>query len=327
MAAGMQNSKLRVMVLYGGDSAEREVSLESGTCVAVALRDVGHEVELWDPASEDWSQFPADHIDACFVALHGGAGEDGRIQTRLEALGVAYTGSQPAASRLAMCKSASKERFHQAGVPTLPYVLLHVAEPVEDWLPRASRLGLPAVVKPDSQGSSLGVLRVDRAEQLPGAVRHAGEYDPFILVEPFVPSREFTVAVWDDRILPAIEIVTPRRWFDYSAKYAEASTKYHVAPQLPSATESQIYAAARAAAAAIGTQGLARVDLLLDQHQRVWVLEVNTVPGMTSHSLAPMAAAHLGLPMPQFCDQLVREAIARSRRRLTGELCSQNHLS
>ncbi len=318
--------KLRVAVLYGGDSAEREVSLESGQCVAAALRQAGHAVRLWDPTVHPWEQLRAGRFHACFIALHGGAGEDGRVQARLEQLGIPYTGSGPAASRLAMSKSASKERFAQSGVPTLPYVLLHVAEPLAESLPRTAHLGLPLVVKPDAQGSSLGVLRVDRPDQLSGALRHAGEYDPFCLVEPFLTARELTVAVWNDHALPAIEIETPRRWFDYSAKYADGGARYHVAPSLPGQIQQQLETTALAAAAALGTRGMVRVDLLLDADQRAWVLEVNTVPGMTSHSLVPMAAARAGLDMPRLCDQLVRETLSREALSRPGQPQSSHRL-
>lgn len=315
--AARRAEPLKVAVLYGGDSPEREISLESGRCVAAALAEAGHRVHLFDPAKEPIEQIPWGGFDGCFLALHGGAGEDGRVQCQLEQLGVPYTGPGPAACRVAMSKSASKERFFFAGVPTLPYVLLAVGEQLDECLARVDHLGYPLVVKPDGQGSSLGVLRVDRPEQLAGAVRHAGEYDAFCLVEPFLAAREFTVAVWDDRPLPTIEIVTPRRWFDYDAKYAAPTTQYLVDPPLPPQTSQQITETALAAARALGTTGMVRVDLLMADDGQLVVLEVNTTPGMTSHSLVPMAARHAGLDMPELCDQLLRQALGtvRSRRR------------
>ena len=310
LPAARQAEPLKVAVLYGGDSPEREISLESGRCVAAALAQAGHRVSLVDPAAEPIEEIPWQRFDGCFLALHGGAGEDGRVQSQLEQLGVPYTGPGPAACRVAMSKSASKERFFQAGVPTLPYVLLAVGEPLEDCLARVAPLGYPQVVKPDGQGSSLGVLRVERPEQLAGAVRHAGEYDPFCLVEPFTAAREFTVAVWDNRPLPTIEIVTPRRWFDYDAKYAAPTTQYRLDPSLPEQAARQITETALAAARALGTAGMVRVDLLMPEGGEPVVLEVNTTPGMTSHSLVPMAARHAGLDMPELCDLLIRQAIA-----------------
>lgn len=306
---------LKVAVLYGGDSPEREISLESGRCVAAALAQAGHRVHLFDPARQPIEQIPWQHFDGCFLALHGGAGEDGRVQSQLEQLGIPYTGPGPAACRVAMSKSASKERFYLHGVPTLPYVLLAVGEPLEECQARVASLGYPLVVKPDGQGSSLGVLRVERPEQLAGAVRHAGEYDAFCLVEPFKAAREFTVAVWDDRPLPTIEIVTPRRWFDYDAKYAAPTTQYLLDPPLPADAARRITDVALAAAAALGTTGMVRVDLLMAEDGRPVVLEVNTTPGMTSHSLVPMAARHAGLDMPELCDQLFRQALAAAGTR------------
>ena len=309
LPAARRAEPLKVAVLYGGDSPEREISLESGRCVADALATAGHRVSLMDPAEKPIEKIAWQRFDGCFLALHGGAGEDGRVQSQLEQLGVPYTGPGPAACRVAMSKSASKERFYQAAVPTLPYVLLAVGEPLEECLARVAPLGYPLVVKPDGQGSSLGVLRVDRPEQLAGAVRHAGEYDPFCLVEPFVAGREFTVAVWDEQPLPTIEIVTPRRWFDYDAKYAAPTTQYRLDPPLPEQAARQITEAALAAAQALGTTGMVRVDLLLPENGQPVVLEVNTTPGMTSHSLVPMAARHAGLDMPELCDLLIRQAL------------------
>ncbi len=310
ISADARAEPLNVAVLYGGDSPEREVSLESGRCVAEALALAGHRVDLIDPVASPLDSICWPRYDGCFLALHGGAGEDGRVQSQLEALGVAYTGSGPAACRLAMSKSASKERFFQAGVPTLPYVVLAVGEPIEDCRARVAPLGFPLVVKPDGQGSSLGVLRVDGPEQLAGAVRHAGEYDPFCIVEPFLAAREFTVAVWDGRPLPLIEIVTPRRWFDYDAKYSASTTQYRIEPPLPGETRQRLTLATLAAAAALQTRGMVRVDLLLSARGEVAVLEVNTTPGMTSHSLVPMAARHAGLDMPSLCNLLIRQAVA-----------------
>jgi D-alanine-D-alanine ligase len=299
----------RVAVLAGGDSAEREVSLRSGTSVAAALEAAGHAAELVDPAatpidSVDWPRF-----DGAFIALHGGAGEDGRIQQQLETLGVPYTGSDPRASRLAMSKAQSKRQFIAAGVPTLPFAFIGEHEPLAEAARRARRLGYPVVVKPDAQGSSVGVGIAEGPEALCLALVEARAYGGQCILERLVRGREFTVAVLDDRPLPAIEIVTPEPVFSYDAKYASSLTEYRLEFALTEPLTEALVAAAVGAVRALGTAGLARVDLMLEADGRPWVLEVNTIPGMTVRSLAPLAAARAGIDMPQLCELLVQRSL------------------
>ncbi len=305
-------SGLRVVVLAGGESPERPVSLASGEQVAAALRQAGHRVLVCDPAETNieavtWSEF-----DACFLALHGGAGEDGHIQDQLARLGVPFTGSSASASRLAMCKSASKERFFQVGVPTQPYVLVHQSDSPGDIAAKAAGLRLPLIVKPDSQGSSLGLGLARTGAELQAAVQHAAAVDPFVLIEPYIVGREFTVAVLGRQPLPMLEVVTPGGLFDYEAKYESAMTEYRFATGLLPDVVAEIEQTAVAAVDVLGTRGLVRVDLMLDRMARVWVLEVNTIPGMTPHSLAPKAAARAGMDLTALCEWMLEDCLAAS---------------
>jgi D-alanine-D-alanine ligase len=303
------HSQPRIAVLCGGDSAERAVSLESGGCVTAALEQAGYAAERIDTAEVDLASIPWCRFDACFLALHGGAGEDGRLQRRLELLRVPYTGSGPSASRLAMSKSASKERFRQAGVPTLPYVLFPASESIERLAAPLAELRFPLIIKPDSQGSSLGVMRANHEDDLIDAIHEAGRFDDFLIAEPFVCGREFTVAVLCRTPLPLLEIVVPGGIFDYEAKYESVLTQYRFETGLDSETLEQIQRVAVEAAEALGTKGLVRVDLLLDPCGRPWVLEVNTTPGMTRHSLVPMAAARAGYDLPALCHWMVQDCL------------------
>jgi D-alanine-D-alanine ligase len=309
MAPTAHHSTLRVAVLAGGDSAEREVSLRSGCGVAAALAAAGHYAALVDPADcplDDvcWSAF-----DACFVALHGGAGEDGRVQRELERLEVPYTGSGPQACRLAMSKSAAKNQFTLHGVRTPRYALIAEDETPAAAARRVARLGYPLVVKPDAQGSSVGLALADGPDQLAQALTEARKPGGPTLAEPLVRGREFTVALLDDVALPTIEIVTPEAVFSYDAKYHSSLTEYLFDFELADEPRDEIHSAAVGAARALGTSGLARVDLILS-HDGAWVLEVNTVPGLTARSLAPLAAARAGIDMPQLCEMLVRRCLA-----------------
>jgi len=304
------SSARRIVVLAGGDSAEREVSLASGQQVAIALSLAGYQPLQVDPAKIEVASVDWHGIDVCFIALHGGAGEDGRIQRRLEEIGVAYTGSGPEASRLAMSKSAAKRRFLACGVPTLPYADL-VAN---DNCHRLAGLQFPVIVKPDGQGSSLGVSIASGRDELANCVQAAARYDAKIVVEPYVRGREFTVSLLGRQPLPMIEVIARQSIFTYDAKYSERRTQYRFDSRLPAHAKADIYLAAVAAADAIGTDGLVRVDLMSDEEDRPWVLEVNTIPGMTDHSLAPRAALAAGTTMPMLVDWMVRDAVSRDRR-------------
>jgi D-alanine-D-alanine ligase len=311
-----QSQTFRIAVLCGGDSDERAISLQSGRCVAEALRERGHEVTLLDPAETPPEAALFRDIDVAFLALHGRNGEDGSIQSVLERMGVVFTGSGAEASRLAFSKSASKERFFQRGVPTPAYVLVHESDGARRCAELADRIGFPLVVKPDSQGSSLGVSIVRSPEALPAALRHCFRYDSFGLFEQAIDGTEWTLPLLDDEPLPLIQIATARDFFDFTAKYEDPATVYRFKFAESRAAVASLVDAGCVAARAIGTKGLARVDLRLDSDGRPWVLEVNTIPGLTDHSLLPKAAAHAGLSLGELCERsLERSLIAAQSRR------------
>lgn len=307
--------RLRVAVLLGGPSAEREVSLQSGAAVAAALSAAGHSVVQVDPALVEARDFNWRSVDVAFIALHGRFGEDGQIQQILETAGVPYTGSDVTASRLAISKSATKERFLQQGVPTAPYVLIHESDSAHHITRQASTLGFPLVVKPDTQGSSLGVTIVPSIETLPIALTRCFQYDPFGLLERWIAGTEWTAGFVDDLALPLIHIETDRAFFDYHAKYKDEGTGYRFDGNVTASIQQQIARAAGDACHAVGTRGVARVDLMLDSEDRPWVLEVNTVPGMTDHSLVPKAAAQAGMSFTELCERCLQSALTQAKRR------------
>lgn len=307
---------MRIIVLSGGDSAEREVSLESGAAVADALAERGHRITIVDPAEADlrtanWSQ-----CDAVFIALHGTFGEDGQVQQILENARVPFTGSDSETSRVAFSKSASKERFAIGGIPTLPYALINKADDSTRIQQQIESIGLPCVIKPDAQGSSHGVSIVESPEQIPQALTNCFQYDNFGVVEPYVVGSEWTVGMIDATILPPICIETDRSFFDFSAKYEDDETRYRFEFDLPTHVVAAITNAGRRACESLGTQGLVRADIILDRDRQPWVLEVNTIPGLTSHSLLPKAAAEIGIDFGALCEIAVRSGMSvESKRR------------
>lgn len=304
-----------VAVLLGGPSAEREISLASGAAVAQAMRERGHHVIEIDPQGIDLQHYDWSGIDVAFLALHGKFGEDGTIQTLLDKLGVVYTGSDAEASRLGFSKSAAKERFFHWGIPTPQYVLIHQSDTAQRIQQQAQTLGYPLVIKPDTQGSSLGVSIVRSPDDLAAALTKCFHLDAFGLMESFVAGTEWTVGMLDDTVLPAIQITTPHEFFDFSAKYADEATGYHFEFQVTSDVVRRVEQVAQLACRAIGTRGLARVDMIVDGAGRPWILEVNTIPGLTDHSLVPKAAAQLGWDFGELCDRALIGALHRSQAR------------
>ena len=302
--------RLRVAVLAGGDSRERDISLESGCAVVRTLTVRGHRVTLIDPAQVNLLEYDWNGFEVAFLALHGTFGEDGQVQQILDEIGIPYTGSNADASRLAFSKSASKERFLQFGVPAPPYVLIHESDDAARIQQHARSIGYPLVIKPDAQGSSLGVSIVESPEQLPQAISRCFHYDSFGLIEAAVCGTEWTVGLLDDRLLPPILIETDRPFFDFTAKYEDNATRYVFEFDVPANVVKAIENAARNACDALGTRGLVRVDLRLDSLERPWVLEVNTIPGLTNHSLIPKAAAKTGLSLGQLCEQTISSCLA-----------------
>ncbi len=305
----LEHKSWRVAVLAGGDSDERTISLQSGAAVQQALTARGHLALHLDPsvvdlAGIDWRQF-----DVAFLALHGQFGEDGQVQQILDEAGIPYTGSSATASRLAFSKSAAKERFLQFGVPTPAYSLLHYTDDASRIRTVTEEIGYPLVVKPDCQGSSLGISIVKSAAELPQAIKLCFQFDSFAVIEAAILGTEWTVGLLDDLVLPPIRIETDREFFDWHAKYEDDSTRYVFDFPLPHAVIASMEEAARGACRSLGTRGLMRVDLRLDETLHPWVLEVNTIPGLTGHSLVPKAAARMGIEFGDLCERAIRACL------------------
>jgi len=281
----------RVALLLGGSSAEREISLNSGTAVLAALRRQGVDVEPLDPDATLMEKLRLGGFDRVFIMLHGRGGEDGQIQGALETLGLPFTGSGVLGSALGMDKYRCKLVWQGAGLPTPDFILLRSATD----LPRAAELGFPLMVKPAHEGSSIGMTRVEDANQLLSAWEQASHYDDLVIAERWITGPEFTCAVLGQEALPLIRLETPRVFYDYHAKYFAEDTRYLCPCGLAPQDERRLQSLALAAFATAGASGWGRVDLMLDESGSPYLLEINTVPGMTDHSLVPMAARARGL--------------------------------
>jgi len=298
-----------VGVLYGGISSEREISLATGEAVARALGDVGYPVRLLDVRDVPIGELSLEQMDVAFIALHGAFGEDGGVQSVLEVQGVPYTGSGVRASRLAMDKVASKLCFRGAGVPTPPFVEIEAAWHDEVRIDAAHTLGFPMVLKPACQGSSVGITVVRDESQLPRAIAHAFEFDDRVIAESYVTGRELTVGILDDQPLPIIELLFEGDLFSYSVKYTKGAATHVVDPDLPPGMTERVKLAAIAAHRSLGCRGCTRVDFRLAAGGEPYVLEVNTIPGMTETSLLPDAAAAVGISFPALCELGVNLAL------------------
>ena len=303
------NSPFQIALLAGGTSRERNISLESGAAVAKSLAERGHSVSPIDPAHVELSDLDWSSFDVAFLALHGTFGEDGHVQQILEEAGIPFTGSDSVASRLAFSKSAAKERFIQNGVPTPAYVLIHESDSAARIQQQANALGFPLAVKPDGQGSSLGITIVRTPEELPQALARCFHFDPFGLLEVAIDGTEWTLGLLDGEPLPLIQIETGRGFFDYTAKYEDDDTQYLFDFAFPASVIMSIESAGRRAYDALGCRGLARIDIRVDRFNEPWVLEVNTIPGMTGHSLVPKAAARLGLSLGAICERSIHNCL------------------
>jgi D-alanine-D-alanine ligase len=292
----------KVAVLFGGRSAEREVSLKSGTMVLEALRRRGIDAHPFDPRDRGLDALIVERFERVFIALHGRYGEDGTIQGALELLGIPYTGSGVLASALAMDKWRTKLLWQATGVPTPRYELL---SPATDFGGVAERLGLPLMVKPANEGSSIGMSKVRRAVDLEEAYALAANYDPLVIAEQFIDGPELTVGVLGREVLPVIRLETPRDFYDYEAKYLADDTRYILPCGLPPGDERRIQKAVLEAFDVLGCRGWGRVDLMLDRDGIPQFLEVNTSPGMTDHSLVPMAARHAGISFELLCERIL----------------------
>lgn len=298
--------KLAITVLAGGPSGERQISLQSGRAVADALESLGHTVHLEDIAPDNLAALARD-VDCVFVALHGTFGEDGQIQRILERRGLCYCGSGPNACALAMNKAAAKAHFRAVGIPTPNW---DVARP-ETLSQVMSRRPPPVVVKPVTEGSSLACHIVREAAQYQPALEQVVADYGEALVEEFIPGREITIGILGDSPLPAIEIRTPRDFYDYDAKYVDEDTEYVFDFDLPTDLLERVADMSVKAHRALGCRDFSRADWRIDPHLQPQLLEVNVIPGLTSHSLLPKAAARAHLTMPMLCQAIVHAAINR----------------
>lgn len=294
----------KVAVLMGGNSAEREVSLNGGQAVLNALCSQGVDAHAVDPATDNVHELPAAGYTRAFIILHGRGGEDGSMQAVLESIGLPYTGSRVLGSALSMDKLRCKWLWQGAGLPTPAWRVLAT----EEEAGQAATLGLPLMMKPSREGSSIGISKVESVDKLKDAWRFAREYDDSVIAEQFIDGDEYTVTILNDEALPVIRLETPREFYDYEAKYQANDTQYICPCGLDADAETAMQKLALQAFDAAGVEGWGRVDLMRDAQGNNWLIEVNTVPGMTDHSLVPMAARAAGIEF----DELVLRILATS---------------
>jgi len=296
----------RVGLLYGGTSSEREVSLMSGAAVHQALQNLGVDVVLIDAQNDLLQTLPSHNLDRVFIALHGPGGEDGTLQGALEYLGLPYTGSGVLASALAMDKLRCKQMWQGIGLATADFAVL---DSQSDWTGIMQCLGGKAMVKPASEGSSIGMSRAETPEQLQLAWKQAAEFDMTVIAEPLLEGKEYTVAILGDQALPSIRIHTDEVFYDYQAKYFSDATQYQCPSDLSPERETEIRQLSMDAFNTVGCRGWGRVDLMVDSNNKFQLLEVNTSPGMTSHSLVPIAAKVAGLDFDQLVLAILEESL------------------
>ena len=295
----------RIGVLLGGRSAEREVSLKSGNAVLEALKKSGVDAHPFDLGTQKFAALLQENFTAVFIALHGRYGEDGTVQGMLDLMGIPYTGSGVLGSALAMDKWRTKLVWQAAGIPTPRYKLLTAGM---DFKKVAEELGLPIMVKPVKEGSSIGMSKVTQAGDLPSAFELAARYDAIVIAEEFISGTEVTASILADTALPLICLETPRVFYDYEAKYLSPTTRYLCPSGLDADLEQRIQELSLRAFQILGCRGWGRVDLMLDGGSNPYFLEANTSPGMTDHSLVPMAARQAGLSFEDLASQILQNA-------------------
>jgi len=300
----------RVAVLLGGDSTEREISLLSGNAVLAALQRRGVDAHAFDPRERSLPKLVDDRFDRVWIALHGPGGEDGTLQGALEYLGVPYTGSGVMGSAIGMDKLRTKRLAHAIGVATADYVVLRGPQDFEIAI---ERLGVPMIVKPATQGSSVGMSKVEKAADLPAAYELAAKIETAVFAEPWITGKEYTVAVLQGQALPSIRIETPKTFYDYEAKYFRDDTRYFCPSGLSVPAEQHLANLAVAAFEAVGASGWGRADFMTDATGRPLLLEVNTIPGMTDHSLVPMAARATGIDFDELVWRVLETSFTRAR--------------
>lgn len=295
----------KVAVLLGGASAEREISLMSGNAVLAALQKGGVDAHAFDPAERPLWELKGAGFQRVFIALHGRGGEDGTVQGALEVLGIPYTGSGVMASALSMDKWRTKMVWHANQLPTPAW---HILRADSDWNAVADELGLPIFVKPAREGSSVGAAKVTRAADLRAAYAAAVKHDPLVIAEQFVAGEELTAAFLGSEALPLVRIVAPGGNYDWQNKYFSDETQYFCPSGLPESAEETIQDLVMEAAQQLDCRGWGRADLILDDAGKPWLLEMNTSPGMTGHSLVPMAARAVGIEFEELCLRILEQA-------------------
>jgi len=300
----------RVAVLFGGDSSEREISLLSGNAVLAALKRGRVDAHAFDPRDKPLTMLLEERFDRVWIALHGPGGEDGTLQGALEYLGVPYTGSGVMGSAIGMDKLRTKRLAQASGVATSPFMVLTGAQ---DFDHAVEKLGLPMIVKPATQGSSVGMSKVEKAADLPAAYEAAAKTDRIVFAESWIVGAEYTVSILQGRALPSIRIETPRSFYDYEAKYFRDDTKYHCPSGLSAPAEQHLANLALATFDAAGAEGWGRVDFMMDAAGRPLLLEFNTIPGMTDHSLVPMAARAASMDFDQLVWRVLETSFTRSK--------------
>ncbi|MGV2947174.1 D-alanine--D-alanine ligase [Acinetobacter sp. AGC35] len=299
----------KVAVLLGGKSAEREVSLDSGTAVLEALVRSGVNAEAFDPQERSVTELV--NYDRAFIVLHGRGGEDGQIQGALEWLNVPYTGTGVQGSAIGMDKVKTKQVWQGSELPTAPY---RIVTKDSDATEIVNALGLPLIIKPVHEGSSIGMSKVEKIEDFAEAIAKATEHDAVVMAEKWITGREYTIVVLNGQALPVIRLEPPQdvAFYDYEAKYQRNDVQYGIPCGLTEAEEQQLKALSLRAFQAVGASGWGRIDAMQDEHGNFWLLEVNTVPGMTSHSLVPKAAAAVGYSFDELCVAILEQTLTGS---------------
>lgn len=295
----------------GGTSAEREISLETGNAVCAALRRRDVDVHPVDARADFLSRVAAEGFDRVFIALHGRGGEDGEIQGALQTLGIPYTGSGILGSALAMDKVRTKWIWRAHDIPTPPYVEICGEG---DLRKVCRKIGFPVMVKPVHEGSSYGASKVKRKEELPAAWNKARALDARVMAERWIDGAEYTASILDDTVLPLIRLETPREFYDYEAKYIENTTRYICPCGLDRKVEQELGDISLRAFQLLGASGWGRVDLIVDAAGQPWLFEVNTIPGMTSHSLVPMAAKQAGIGFDDLVIRILETSVNAQAR-------------
>ena len=296
----------KVAVLLGGKSAEREVSLDSGTAVLEALMRSGVNAEAFDPQERSVTELV--NYDRAFVVLHGRGGEDGQIQGALEWLNIPYTGTGVQGSAIGMDKVKTKQVWQGSELPTAPYRIVTKNSNVQEIV---SALDLPLIIKPVHEGSSIGMSKVEKVEDFADAIAKATEHDAVVMAEKWITGREFTIVILNGQALPVIRLQPPEdvAFYDYEAKYQRNDVEYGIPCGLSESEEKELQALALRAFQAVGASGWGRIDAMQDEQGKFWLLEVNTVPGMTSHSLVPKAAAAIGYSFDALCVAILEQTL------------------